>query len=82
MPARWRVLQGSELRHEHAQTGSNTGSHTERQPIRLSPQEQQDLVAFLRTLSAAPLSVASARGASVVSNREPAFIAGKPVGTP
>ena len=43
----------SELQHAHAQEAGNTGSHTAREPIRLSAQEQQDLVAFLRALSVA-----------------------------
>jgi cytochrome c peroxidase len=42
----------SELGHSRQKTGG-AGSHGDaRQPIRLSPAEQQDLVAFLRTLSA------------------------------
>jgi cytochrome c peroxidase len=42
----------SELGHSRQKKGGATSHGDARQPIRLSPAEQQDLVAFLRTLSA------------------------------
>jgi cytochrome c peroxidase len=51
----------SELGHSRQKTGGATSHGDARQPIRLSPAEQQDLVAFLRTLSTAAPSGAVAR---------------------
>jgi cytochrome c peroxidase len=51
----------SELGYSRQKKGGATSHGDARQPIRLSPAEQQDLVAFLRTLSATASSGAVAR---------------------
>ena len=47
------VVGHSELNHRHERATTQAGRHGDREPIQLSPAEQQDLVAFLLTLSPA-----------------------------